>query len=35
VLDLGSALLPMLARRAAPYLIGAVLALVLRRLIRR
>ncbi|TCC05576.1 SRPBCC family protein [Kribbella soli] len=35
VLDLGSALLPMLARRAAPYLIGAVLALVLRRLFRR
>jgi carbon monoxide dehydrogenase subunit G len=35
VLDLGSALVPMLARRAAPYLIGAVLALVLRRLFRR
>ena len=34
-LDLGSTLLPMLARRATPYLIGAVLALVLRRLIRR
>jgi uncharacterized protein len=35
VLDLGSALVPMLARRVAPYLIGAVLALVLRRLLRR
>jgi uncharacterized protein len=35
VLDLGSALIPMLARRAAPYLIGAVLALLLRRLFRR
>lgn len=35
VLDLGGALLPMLARRVAPYLIGAVLALVLRRLFRR
>jgi carbon monoxide dehydrogenase subunit G len=35
VLNLGTALVPMLARRAAPYLIGAVLALVLRRLIRR
>ncbi|GAA3088496.1 carbon monoxide dehydrogenase subunit G [Kribbella aluminosa] len=35
VLDLGSALLPMLARRAAPYLIGAVLALIVRRLFRR
>jgi carbon monoxide dehydrogenase subunit G len=34
-LDLGSALVPMLAKRAAPYLIGAVLALVLRRLFRR
>ena len=34
-LDLGSTLLPELARRAAPYLIGAVLALVLRRLFRR
>ena len=34
-LDLGSTLLPMLARRAAPYLIGAVLALLLRRLFRR
>lgn len=34
-LDLGSTLLPMLAKRAAPYLIGAVLALVLRRLFRR
>jgi carbon monoxide dehydrogenase subunit G len=35
VLDLGSTLLPMLAKRAAPYLIGAVFALVLRRLFRR
>ena len=35
VLDLGNTLLPMLARRAAPYLVGAVLALVLRRLFRR
>ncbi|WUJ68682.1 SRPBCC family protein [Kribbella soli] len=34
-LDLGSTILPVLARRAAPYLIGAVLALLLRRLIRR
>jgi carbon monoxide dehydrogenase subunit G len=34
-LDLGKAVLPMLARRAVPYLIGAVVALVLRRLIRR
>jgi carbon monoxide dehydrogenase subunit G len=34
-LDLGSTLLPMLAKRAAPYLIGAALALVLRRLFRR
>ncbi|WP_432891971.1 SRPBCC family protein [Kribbella sp. CA-245084] len=34
-LDLGTTLLPVLARRAAPYLIGAVLALLLRRLIRR
>jgi carbon monoxide dehydrogenase subunit G len=34
-LDLGSTVLPMLARRLAPYLIGAVLALVLRRLLRR
>lgn len=38
-LDLGSALLPALARRARPYLIGAagalLLALVLRRLLRR
>jgi carbon monoxide dehydrogenase subunit G len=34
-LDLGSTLLPALARRLAPYLIGAVLALVLRRLFRR
>ena len=33
-LDLGSTVLPMLARRAAPYLIGAVLALLLRRLFR-
>ncbi|MFF0271221.1 SRPBCC family protein [Kribbella sp. NPDC004536] len=33
-LDLGTTVLPMLARRAAPYLIGAVLALVLRRLLR-
>ncbi|WP_410787942.1 SRPBCC family protein [Kribbella sp. C-35] len=35
VLDLGGALLPMLARRAAPYLIGAGLALILRRLLKR
>jgi len=34
-LDLGSALLPALARRARPYLIGAVLALLIRRLFRR
>lgn len=34
-LDLGSALIPVLARRARPYIIGAVLALVIRRLIRR
>ncbi|MER7245425.1 SRPBCC family protein [Kribbella sp. NPDC000426] len=34
-LDLGSTILPVLARRAAPYLIGAVVALLLRRLIRR
>jgi carbon monoxide dehydrogenase subunit G len=34
-LDLGSTVLPVLARRAAPYLIGAALALLLRRLIRR
>ncbi|WP_433167910.1 SRPBCC family protein [Kribbella sp. CA-247076] len=34
-LDLGSALIPALARRARPYLIGAALALVLRRLLRR
>ncbi|HWD79074.1 MAG TPA: SRPBCC family protein [Kribbella sp.] len=34
-LDLGGTLLPMLAKRAVPYLIGAVLALLLRRLIRR
>ncbi|MFF0340530.1 SRPBCC family protein [Kribbella sp. NPDC004875] len=34
-LDLGSTVLPVLARRAAPYLIGAVLALLIRRLIRR
>jgi carbon monoxide dehydrogenase subunit G len=34
-LNLGSTLLPVLARRAAPYLIGAALALLLRRLIRR
>ncbi|TCC33490.1 SRPBCC family protein [Kribbella sindirgiensis] len=35
VLDLGGAVLPALARRAAPYLIGAVLALLLRRLLTR
>jgi carbon monoxide dehydrogenase subunit G len=35
VLDLGNTLLPALARRAAPYLIGAVLALLVRRLFRR
>jgi uncharacterized protein len=34
-LDLGSTLAPALARRLAPYLIGAVLALVIRRLLRR
>ncbi|MET9310241.1 SRPBCC family protein [Kribbella sp. NPDC003505] len=34
-LDLGSTLLPALARRAAPYLIGAVVALLLRRLFSR
>ncbi|WP_371401322.1 SRPBCC family protein [Kribbella sp. NBC_00662] len=34
-LDLGSTVLPVLARRAAPYLIGAVVALLLRRLFRR
>jgi carbon monoxide dehydrogenase subunit G len=34
-LNLGSTLLPVLARRLAPYLIGAVLALLLRRLFRR
>ncbi|HET6986106.1 MAG TPA: SRPBCC family protein [Kribbella sp.] len=34
-LDLGSTLLPMLARRAAPYLIGALAALILRRLFTR
>jgi carbon monoxide dehydrogenase subunit G len=33
--DLGSTLAPALARRLAPYLIGAVLALVVRRLLRR
>ncbi len=34
-LDLGSALLPVLARRLAPYLIGAVVALLLRRVLSR
>lgn len=34
-LDLGRTVLPMVAKRAAPYLIGAVLALVLRRLFSR
>lgn len=34
-LDLGSTLLPALARRATPYLIGAVVALLLRRLFSR
>jgi carbon monoxide dehydrogenase subunit G len=34
-LDLGGTLLPALARRATPYLIGAVLALLLRRLFSR
>ncbi|WP_427894784.1 SRPBCC family protein [Kribbella sp. GL6] len=33
-LDLAGTVLPMLAKRAAPYLIGAVLALALRRLFR-
>ncbi|GAA1615008.1 MULTISPECIES: SRPBCC family protein [Kribbella] len=35
VLDLGHTVLPMLAKRATPYLIGAALALLLRRLFRR
>jgi carbon monoxide dehydrogenase subunit G len=35
VLNLGSTLGPAMARRLAPYLIGAVLALVVRRLLRR
>jgi carbon monoxide dehydrogenase subunit G len=34
-LNLASTLAPALARRLAPYLIGAVLALVLRRILRR
>ncbi|MEI8409375.1 MULTISPECIES: SRPBCC family protein [unclassified Kribbella] len=34
-LDLGAALVPALARRLRPYLIGAVLALLIRRLLRR
>jgi carbon monoxide dehydrogenase subunit G len=34
-LNLGWTLAPVLARRLAPYLIGAVLALVIRRLLRR
>ncbi|MEV0792184.1 SRPBCC family protein [Kribbella sp. NPDC050459] len=34
-LDLGSTLLPALARRAMPYLIGAAVALLLRRLFSR
>ena len=34
-LDLGSAALPALARRFAPYVVGAVLALLFRRLWRR
>ncbi|MEV5962663.1 SRPBCC domain-containing protein [Kribbella sp. NPDC051952] len=34
-LDLGSTLLPVLARRVAPYLIGAAVALLLRRLFSR
>jgi carbon monoxide dehydrogenase subunit G len=34
-LDLGSALLPVLARRLVPYLIGAVVALLLRRVFSR
>jgi carbon monoxide dehydrogenase subunit G len=33
-LDLGKTVVPMLAKRAVPYLIGAVVALLLRRLIR-
>lgn len=33
-LDLGSVLLPTMAKRIAPYLIGAAIALVLRRLFR-
>jgi carbon monoxide dehydrogenase subunit G len=34
-LDLGMAVLPVLARRARPYIIGAVVALIIRRLLRR
>lgn len=34
-LNLSSTLLPVLARRVAPYLIGAIAALLLRRLFRR
>jgi carbon monoxide dehydrogenase subunit G len=34
-LDLGKTLLPALARRARPYLIGAAVALLIRRLLRR
>ncbi|MFD7158580.1 SRPBCC family protein [Kribbella sp. NPDC059898] len=33
-LDLAGTVLPMLAKRAAPYLIGATLALLIRRLLR-
>ncbi|WP_405065756.1 SRPBCC family protein [Kribbella sp. NBC_01510] len=34
-LNLGTTLLPVLARRARPYIIGAIVALILRRLLRR
>jgi carbon monoxide dehydrogenase subunit G len=34
-LDLGMAVLPVLARRARPYIIGAIVALIIRRLLRR
>lgn len=34
-LDLGTAVLPVIARRVVPYLIGAVVALLLQRLLRR
>jgi carbon monoxide dehydrogenase subunit G len=34
-LNLGSTVVPVLARRLSPYLIGALLALIIRRLLRR